>query len=155
MKVKGTTVWVTVVTNLGVIAGLFLVAYEVRQATLQAKAETSQAYASDLQVARKELALSSDLAEIYVKATSNGVDALTPVEKFRLTQWESARRVRILGQIRQYEMGFLERGTLEAMIPTLTQLEKGLWTDLGIGPLRGRFADVIDPIREEMGLRDP
>jgi len=147
--------WISVLANVGIAAGLVLVAYEVRQATLQAEAETSQAYTTELQLSRQELALSSDLAAIYVKATSNGVDALTPVEKFRLTQWESARLVRILGQIRQYEIGFLDRGTIVAMLPTLTRLEKGLWADLGIGPVPGRLADVIEPIREEMDLRDP
>jgi len=143
-----------VLANLGVVAGLVLVAYEVRQATLQAEAEASHAFATELQVARKEIALSPDLADVYVKATTKGVDVLTPVERYRLTEWERARKTRMLGQIRQYELGFVHRGAIEAMLPTLSSLEKGLWPDLEIGPVSGRLAQVIEPLREEMGLRD-
>ena len=72
------------------------------------------------------MALSPGLAEIYVKANTSGVETLTSVEKFRLAEWEQGRRTRMIGQITQYRMVLLDRG----------------------------FADVIQPIREEMGLLD-
>jgi len=154
LKNKGAFDWISVLANLGVVAGLVLVAYEVRQATLQAEAEASHAFATETQVARKEIALSPDLADVYVRATTKGVDVLTPVERYRLTEWERARKTRMLGQIRQYELGFVHRGAIEAMLPTLSSLEKGLWPDLEIGPVSGRLAQVIEPLREEMELRD-
>jgi len=154
LKNKGAFDWISVLANLGVVAGLVLVAYEVRQATLQAEAEASHAFATETQVARKDIALSPDLADVYVKATTKGVDVLTPVERYRLTEWERARKTRMLGQIRQYELGFVHRGAIEAMLPTLSSLEKGLWPDLEIGPVSGRLAQVIEPLREEMELRD-
>jgi len=154
LKNKGAFDWISVLANLGVVAGLVLVAYEVRQATLQAEAEASHAFATETQVARKDIALSPDLADVYVKATTKGVDVLTPVERYRLTEGERARKTRMLGQIRQYELGFVHRGAIEAMLPTLSSLEKGLWPDLEIGPVSGRLAQVIEPLREEMELRD-
>ncbi len=113
-------------TNLGVIAGLVLVAYEVRQSTLQAEAASSHDFASGVQVTRRELELSADLAEIYAKANTNGVESLTPVEKFRMTEWEQANKMRTIGQVIQYRLGFLERGAMVAMLPTLVSREKGI-----------------------------
>ena len=135
------------------VAGLVLVAYEVRQATLQAEAATSRAFVTGVVDSRRDMALSPGLAERYVKENTSGVETLTSVEKFRLAEWEQGRRTRMIGQIIQYRMVLLDRGALEAMLPSLTSLEKGLWADLEIGPIRG-FADVIQPIREEMGLLD-
>ena len=64
MKDRGAFDWFSVLTNLGVMAGLILVAYEVRQATMQAEAASSHAFVTGVQVTRRELALSADLAEI-------------------------------------------------------------------------------------------
>ena len=135
------------------MAGLILVAYEVRQATLQAEAAASHDFVTGAQVTRRDLALSADLAEIYVKANTNGVETLTPVEKFRITEWEHANKMRTIGQIIQYRSGFMSRGAMVAMLPTLTSREKGIWADLGIPPITG-FENEIGPIRDELGLRD-
>ncbi len=146
--------WISMLTNLGVIAGLVLVAYEVRQATLQAEAAASQVVATEYADARREMALSPDLAEIFVKANTNGVGALTPVEKFRIRKWEEARRARMIGQFKQYQLGFLDRGTIEALIRGTADLEKGLWADLELSPIGGEFGDEMEAIREEMRLRN-
>jgi len=149
VKDRGAFDWFSVLTNLGVMAGLILVAYEVRQA----EAATSHDFVTGVQINRQELALSADLAEIYVKANANGVETLTPVEKFRMTEWEQANKIRMIGQIIQYRSGFLSRGAMVAMLPVLTSREKGIWADLGIPPITA-FDNEIGPIRDEMGLRD-
>ena len=154
MKHRTATDWVSIITNLGVIAGLVLVAYEVRQATLQAGADASQVFTSNASSARMALALSPDLADIYLRASENGVATLSPVEKFRLSEWAQATRMRMLGNVIQFRRGFLERGAVRAMLPTLIERENGVWADLGIPPVNRDNWPEIAEIQEEMGLSD-
>ncbi|MCH7853704.1 MAG: hypothetical protein IID46_12255 [Planctomycetes bacterium] len=95
MNSKEANDWLTLLANLGVVAGLVLLAYELNQANLQAKAAAAHARRTEIQVAGTEMALSPDLAEIYVRATNNGVETLTATEKFRLTEWEFGRLSRV------------------------------------------------------------
>lgn len=154
MKDKGTTDWISVVTNLGVMVGLLLVAYEVRQATKQAGADASQIFTSTASESRASLALSSELAEIVVTANESGIKTLTPVEIFRLSEWEGAKRMRMLGNIIQYRRGFLERGAIQAMLPSLIEAESGVWADLGMTPISREAWPEIKAIQDEMRLRD-
>lgn len=154
MKERGAIDWLTIIANFGVVAGLVLVAYEVNQANLQAEAAATQARRMEIQVARAKMALSPDLSEIYVKASTSGVDALTAVERFRLTQWERGKRTRMLGQIEQYRRGFLDRESVENTVRAYTRLENGLWSDLGIGTISGSIADEIQEIRDELESHD-
>ena len=154
MNNRSATGWMSIITNLGVIAGLVLVAYEVRQATTQAEADASLVFVSSASNARRTLALSPYLAEIYVKANESGVETLTPVERFRLSEWEGATRIRMLGSIIQYRRGFLEGGAIQAMLPSLIEAENGYWADLGIAPIDRESWPEIEALREEMGLRD-
>ena len=146
--------WLTLLANLGVVAGLVLLAYEVNQANLQAEAAAAHARRTEIQVARTEMALSQDLAEIYVRATDNGVETLTAAEKFRLTEWEWARLTRMVGQIEQYQMGFLDRETIENTVRGMARSENGLWADLGVGLNAGPIAEEVKKIREEMESRN-
>lgn len=154
MKERGAIDWLTIIANFGVVAGLVLVAYEVNQANVQAEAAATQARRAEIQDARAKMALSPDLAEIYVKASTSGVDALTAVERFRLTQWERGKRTRMLGQIEQYRRGFLDRESVENTVRAYTRLENGLWSDLGMRPGSGSIADEIQEIRDELESHD-
>jgi hypothetical protein len=127
-----------------IVASLILVAFEVRQATFQAQAEASSDVVFELQSSIKELAVSPDLSEIFVRATTEGVSSLTAVEKFRVSQWERARRFRMISVIDQFERGFVDREQIMAMLPSLSRAESGLWDEL----------EIIEPVRQEMGLLD-
>ena len=114
-----TTNWKTTAELLGmaaIVASLILVAYEVRQASLQAEAAAIHVRFNQIEEANSAIALSPDLAEIYFKATRNGVETLTPIESFRLQSWERARQLRMVSQLAQYEMGFLDREAIEARL---------------------------------------
>ena len=154
MKKNSAIDWIAIVANLGVMAGLVLVAYEVRQATLQAEAEAQHAVASEAQLARQNLALSPELAMIQFKAIDGGVSALEPIEEFRLREWERANRLRIISQVRMYDLGFMSREFIENLVRNVDDLENGLWSDLGVMPLRPGIKSMIKPVREDMGLSD-
>ena len=154
MNSKEANHWLTLLANLGVVAGLVLLAYEVNQANLQAAAAAAHDRRTEIQVARTEMALSPDLAEIYVRATDNGVGTLTAVEKFRLTEWELGRLTRMVGQIEQYQMGFLDRETVENTVRAMTSSENGLWADLGVGLSTGPIAEEVKKIRVEVESRN-
>ena len=126
----------------------------VNQANLQAEAAAAHARRTEIQVARTEMALSPDLAEIYVRASENGGEKLTAAEKFRLTEWELGRLTRMVGQIEQYQMGFLDRETIENTVRGLTSSESGLWADLGVELSTGPIADEVRKIREEVESRN-
>jgi hypothetical protein len=147
---KATVEWISVLTNLGVIAGLFLVAFEVRHATVQAEAAASNEFSNGIVASMRELALSEELSEIYVKASSDGVESLTPVERFRTKEWERARRIRMVTQIIQFQRGVLDSGAIRSMLPILEGLEKGLWAELDIPPI----TRLEDELRDELRARE-
>ena len=144
--------WISALTNLGVLVGLILVAYEVRHATIQAEAAATNEFSGGYVTRMRELALSAELSEIYVKANADGVESLSPVEHFRISTWERATKTRLATQLIQYRLGVLDRGAIRAMLPVIEELENGIWAELGISPIRG-FEAELDPIREEIRNR--
>ena len=79
--------WLSLVANVGVLCGLILVAYEIRQSTQQATGESI----IELQGAYREILISdyeTDIAEHLVKSYSNP-DELTDTEIVQLSSYLS------------------------------------------------------------------
>ena len=101
--------WLALLANLGVVVGLALLIYEVRESQKLAETEATVGRLNQMQVARLEFAMNEFLVPIKVKALTEGVQSLSPVELLRLQEWEKSVRLRMLSQYVQYTQGILIR----------------------------------------------
>ena len=99
MKLKTLNGWLSLIANLGVVAGLGMLIFEMNQATRLAETEAYVARVDQIQEAYLEYALSDQIPVISVKARAEGVNSLSSVERSRLRALEMARMLRMQGSI--------------------------------------------------------
>ena len=131
--------WLTLLANFGVVAGLIFLAIEVNHSSRLAEVAAYQSRIQEIQTVRREIALSPELASMYEKFSSQGVDSLSPIEYRRLRAWQSAVQMGMQSQYFQYQQGFLDRQVVDQ---TLDDLANGIyeqWVDL----------DLINEIKPE------
>ena len=66
--------WLTLLANFGVVAGLIFLAIEVNHSSRLAEVAAYQSRIQEIQTVRREIALSPELASMYEKFSSQGVD---------------------------------------------------------------------------------
>ena len=122
--------WLTVLANFGVVIGLVLLTYELRQAQNLAETEAAVRRLDQMQEAQRELAMSESLADIRVRAQTDGVSTLSADELYRLQRWEYSVRLRMESQYIQYVRGYLDEETANLIIQSAVD---GLpyWEELG------------------------
>jgi|SaaInlV_100m_DNA_5_1039725.scaffolds.fasta_scaffold65520_2 hypothetical protein len=116
MNFEKLNTWLTFVANVGVVIGLIFLVVELRQSNDQAAAATEQDRANVVDLQFREFASSAYLPEIYAKIAESGVDSLSSVELQRARAWEIARIIRQLGQVRQYQMGYLDESIYKTVL---------------------------------------
>ena len=116
--------WLSLIANIGVVVGLFLLIAEVNHASRLAEVEAYQTRIRDIQELNIQLGLSDSLADILSKADSEGVESLTPSEFRRAKSWYSAIMRGMQGQYYQYQNGFLDRVSIDR---TLTDIADGIY----------------------------
>ena len=96
-----------------------------------------------MQIARLEFAMNEFLIPIEVKAKTEGIQSLTPVEFARLHEWESSVRLRMMSQYIQYLQGYIDQdvadGIIEAAVRDLPN-----WEELGIEQGNSEFDQAIE-----------
>ena len=122
--------WLTLLANIGVVIGLALLIYEVRQSQNLAETEAAVRRLDQMQVAQVEIATSELLAAIRVKALSEGVDSLTSVEHYKLSRWESSVRLRMRSQYIEYVRGYLDQETADFIVKAAAN-SLPYWEELG------------------------
>jgi len=75
---------VTIIANVGVIAGLVFLTFEIRQNTAQMRAEAAYAIHNDVQRLNQSVYADTALSELLVKADTN-YESLDPAEKERVS----------------------------------------------------------------------
>ena len=124
--------WLSLLANLGVVAGLVMLVIEINQTNNLAKAEAAQKRSDQIMESQKDYALSEHLPGIVVKYRESGIEALTAVEISRYRSWELARRSRMSAQYRQYLMGYLDQETAERTVLDAALSFASTWDDLGL-----------------------
>ena len=150
------TDWLTLLTNLGVVMGLVLLAYEIREAN---KLSTTQAYVErmdQMQQASMDFSESEFLPDIFVKIgaldwTGNDsaidIELLTDSERARLLSWERGIMLRMSSHYYQYKQGYIEEQTAEEVLND-TRARIPLWNSLGIR-IQGRdLRDAVERASE-------
>lgn len=122
--------WLALVANFGVVVGLGLLVFELREAQNFAETEASVRRLNQMQEAQTAIALSESLAELQVRARMDGASSLSPTELSRLQYWESSVRLRMRSQYIQYVRGYLDAETAEGIIRTAVTFLP-YWQDLG------------------------
>lgn len=122
--------WLTLLANIGVVIGLALLIYEVRQSQNLAETEAAVRRLDQMQVAQVEIATSELLAAIRVKARSEGVESLTSVELYKLRMWESSVRLRMRSQYVEYVRGYLDQDTANSFVESAAKWLP-YWEELG------------------------
>ena len=152
--------WLTLIANLGILVGIVFLAIEIQQNTnsleLNRQIALAEAYATrnnTVQDSQVEAALSPDFGEIFVKWEKGGNKALTEVELFRITSWETARLFRIESQYIMWEQGLLDREFIENLREITRRSAPG-WRELGLVWIaHGGFRREIEKTLEELDGR--
>jgi len=145
-RIKG---WASLSANIGVLIGLVFLIVELKQANDLALASAYRSRGDEIQAAMQEIALSSELAEIQVKANTQSLDTLTPVELERYRAWIHAGLFRMQNQFNDYELGFLDDESYQAMLDEAVR-RYPIWKELNL-PLtsRGLIQAVESSLIEE------
>ena len=70
--------WLSILANVGVLIGIFLLIAEVNHASRLSEAEGHQVRTKDIQELNLQLALSESLADVFVNEKTGGIESLTP-----------------------------------------------------------------------------
>ena len=90
MKRKDVNLWLSSITNIGVLFGLVFVGYEVRQNTVQLRAESSQSITEGVNALNAGVYSDPELAELLMRGTED-LGALDSVERNRFDAFQFAR----------------------------------------------------------------
>jgi len=127
-----TNEWLSLIANIGVVIGIFVLVAEVNHASKLAEVGAYQTRMKDIQELNLQLALSETLADILNKSDADGVAALTPGEFSRAQSWYATILRGMQGQYYQYQQGFLERESIDR---TLDDIAGGIyekWEKFGL-----------------------
>jgi hypothetical protein len=79
-----TNQWLTFIANLGVIAGLVFLGYEIRQNTNIAKASAYRENVQDIAAWRELFISDAEVAQLYATYSSAGLEALGDTDRSRI-----------------------------------------------------------------------
>ena len=136
--------WLTLAANIGVVAGIVFLALEINQSSKATQSATYQIRMNEMDQSLREFALSESISDIYEKIDTEGVDSLTPSEWRRAHSWERARMARMQANLYQYQLGFLDTQSYEALLQGgLVSLP--LWKEFGITSI-GAFSGLVSEL---------
>ena len=143
--------WLALLANFGVVIGLALLVYELRESQNLAETNSAVRRLNQMQEAWVEMAISETLPAIRVKAMTEGVHTLNQEELFRLRTWENSVRLRMASQYLEFQRGYLDEDTAKSVVRGAAQFVP-YWEELGIELGDNLGQNKFDEaIREEIG----
>ena len=124
--------WLSILANVGVLIGIFLLIAEVNHASRLSEAEGHQVRTKDIQELNLQLALSESLADVFVNEKTGGIESLTPSEFLRAQAWYSAVLRGMQGQYYQYQQGFLDRASIDHTLDDINEEFYQKWETYGL-----------------------
>ena len=135
--------WLGLLANIGVVIGLALLVFELRESQQLAETEAYVGRLNQMQIARLEYAMNEYLIPIKVKALTDGVQSLTPVELTRLQEWEQSVKLRMTSQYIQYLQGYIDQNTADAIVFEAAKFLP-FWEELGFELGNSEFDQAIE-----------
>ncbi len=120
------------IANFSVVIGIFFLIVEINQSSKIAEASAFQNRTSSIDQVAREFAQSPILPGLYIKLIEEGLYSLTPEERSRVENWETARIQRMQGQYYQYQMGFLAQEAIDQLFSAVIPTYIDRWENLGI-----------------------
>jgi hypothetical protein len=130
------------VANFGVVIGLALLIYELRESHNLAETGAAVRRLDQMQESRVAMAVSESLPAIRVKAMTDGVETLNQVELYRLQTWESSVRVRMNSHYIEFLRGYLDEDTANKMVKDAAGVLL-YWEELGFELGDSEFDEAI------------
>ncbi len=151
MKIEKLTPWVVLITNVGVLLGVFLLLVELSQNTLALRNQTEYANASEWISLFQSTALSPEMADIVLRGNAD-IEQLSEQERFRYFQHLSAYMIisessyfSIRNGTYRYDADANERFILLILD---TPGGRAYW-ELSGRSFSSRFADYVDALLAE------
>ena len=122
---------------------------QVEQSNLLALSQNQIARVNLIERQVRDLTMSSEMAEIFVRYESQGIDGLDEVEHFRFWNWHIIQHYLLDSQHYQHKLGMLDDESWQDAVRRI-QHQIPIWDDLnmrGIG--RASFIDEVNRLREE------
>ena len=156
--------WLTLGANVGVIAGIIILAVEIRQNT-DSLDESRRLAAANAYQARATTSSSNVLANAHspemVRAivafrAAGGIDnpsgaiaSLSPEDQLRVRSYYLARLVRYDNNFHQYQSGYLHEDRYHSIDAPIIKGESMIWEALGYNLQTPAFQQEIDRLRGE------
>ena len=154
--------WVTLAANIGVLLGLLLVTYELRQNTNTLRSDAYQSRTENL-ISTYSLSISPetllsamekmDYLAFRCDPNPDLVDQLTPQESIVMGEFLSANWARLNNLVFQYEEGSLDDGYFDgSVLDVIYQYEP--WLDI-FSPINANYAQATLDSYNYVGNPDP
>ena len=145
---------ITIVANVGVIAVIVFLGYELRQTQMAMQSQAFQARALDALAWDLEIAKDENLRKIQYQLDSGEFDpsSLTEAERQIAFYLLDAARLDVDNEHYQYENGFLDPGFYNGVTVPMIRDYAPIWRDFGIGEGRPEFRREVDRILTDAPL---
>ena len=97
-----------------------------------AEIDAVSARAGVIDQSTRQLALSTELLEAYIKYEDQGLEKLSPIEVRRISNWERARMERMQSQFFQWSQNMYPQEYIQEMISAVNTSHMKTWEDFGI-----------------------
>ena len=122
----------TLLANVGVIAGIALLVIELSQTNSAIRGATYQAHANAVEEWDKFLAQSEVLTDTIIRYQDSDFSTLSREDQFRLFELALASYVRIQNLHRQYELGLVDDVFYDHMFQAELEINVPRWKDVGL-----------------------
>ena len=140
--------WVSLIANLAVLAGLVVLIIELNEANKLAETQAVAFRLDQMQQAHLWFAESDDLPRIELKANSDGVQSLSPIERSRFWHWHRSVQLRMQSHYYHYEKGYLDDESGQ-IVPAAAAANREVWDELGLPNTDKSFQDAIEAAASE------
>lgn len=119
-------------SSVALIFSMIFLGLEVRMTRKAAEIDAVSARAGVIDQSTRQLALSTELLEAYIKYEERGLEQLSPIEVSRISNWERARMERMQSQFFQWNQNMYPREYIQEMISAVNTVHIKTWEDFGI-----------------------
>jgi hypothetical protein len=132
MKTLFTSLTLSNLSSVALIFSMIFLGLEVRLTRKAAEIDAISARAEVIDQSTRQLALSTELLEAYLKYEEQGLEKLSPIEIKRISNWERARMERMQSQFYQWRQNMYPQEYVKGMISAVNAAHMKTWEDFGI-----------------------
>ncbi|MBP78527.1 MAG: hypothetical protein CL926_04540 [Deltaproteobacteria bacterium] len=132
MKTLFTSLTLSNLSSVALIFSMIFLGLEVRLTRKASEIDAISARAEVIDQSTRQLALSTELLEAYLKYEEQGLEKLSPIEIKRISNWERARMERMQSQFYQWRQNMYPQEYVKEMISTVNAAHMKTWEDFGI-----------------------